>query len=175
MIKMKKINDEVFYADEKIIRVGKEEIDFLKKKALENERKRSRLCTHKDVNDLIHEMIIVHTKNTYVRPHKHLNKTETFHIIEGSADVIIFDEKGKITQVISMGEYSSGKNFYYKLFEPFYHSLLITSDIIVFQEITNGPFRKEETIFAPWSPDDKDEAGVKKFIANLRKSIKKTH
>jgi cupin fold WbuC family metalloprotein len=172
MIKTKKFNDEVFYADEDVIQVGKEDIEFLKQKALSNPRKRCRLCTHKDVNDKIHEMIIVHTKDTYVRPHKHLNKAEAFHIIEGSADVVVFDEQGKITQVIAMGDYSSGRKFYYKLSNPYYHTLLIGSDVIVFKETTNGPFRKEETIFAPWSPEDTDQEGIKKFIRRLEKSIK---
>jgi len=172
MIKMKKFNDEVFYADEDVIQIGKEDIEFLKQKALSNPRKRCRLCTHKDVNDLIHEMIIVHTKDTYVRPHKHADKVEAFHIIEGSADVVVFDDKGKITRVIAMGDYSSGRKFYYRIDKAYYHTLLIKSDVIVFHEVTSGPFRKEDTLFAPWSPEDTDQEGIKKFIKRLEKSTK---
>lgn len=171
-MKMKKINDEIFYAEDKVIQVGQNEIDFLKQKAMQNERRRSRLCTHKDVNDKLHEMIIVHTKDTYVRPHKHLNKSESFHIIEGSADVVIFDEKGSITKIIPMGEYSSKNKFYYRLSKPYYHTLLIKSDIIVFHETTNGPLKREDTVFAPWAPEDDDKKAVKKFIKELAKSIK---
>lgn len=173
MVKMKKINDEVFYADEDIIRVDKEDIEFLKQRALKNERKKSRLCIHKDVNDKIHEMIIVHTHDTYVRPHKHLNKPEAFHIVEGEADVVLFDEKGKIIQLISMGEYSSGKEFYYKISEPRYHTLLIKSDIIVFKETTSGPFKKEDTIFAQWAPEDTNKKVVKDFMIKLAKQVEK--
>jgi len=169
---MKKINNEVFYASDEIIKISKEDIEFLKQKALKNKRKRCRLCTHKDVNDKIHEMIIVHTKETYVRPHKHLNKSESFHIIEGSADIVIFDEKGKITQAIPMGDYSSGKKFYYRMTKPYYHTLLIKSDILVFHEITNGPFKREDTVFAPWSPKDDDKEGVKNFMRELRGKLK---
>ena len=74
-------------------------------------RSRIRLCAHPDVNDTLHEMLIVHEKGTYVRPHKHLNKTESVHIIEGSVDVVIFDDDGNITDVIQMGDYKSGRNF----------------------------------------------------------------
>lgn len=176
MIKMKKVNDEIFYADEDVIQVSKEDIDLLKKKALQNPRKRCRLCTHKDVNDKIHEMLIVHTKDVYVRPHKHLNKTETFHIIEGRADVVLFDDKGKIIQVIPMGDYTSKNKFlkfYYRVSQPYYHTLLINSEIIVFHEVTKGPFKKEDTIFPSWAPEDNDKKGIKKFMNKLSTAIKK--
>jgi len=167
MMKMKKFNDEVYYAEEKVVQVSREVIDFLKQKALENPRKRCRLCTHRDVNDKIHEMIIVHTRDTYVRPHKHTGKVEAFHLIEGLVDVLLFDEQGKIKQVIQMGPYGSGKTFYYKIDQADYHTLLIKSDIVVFHEITTGPFRKEETIFAPWSPEDTDKKSVSEFMKKL--------
>ena len=38
-------------------------------------------------------MLIVHSKSTYVKPHKHLNKEETMMILAGSADYIIFDKE----------------------------------------------------------------------------------
>lgn len=172
MIKMKKFNDEIFYADEEVIQVSKEDIDSLKQKALQNPRKRCRLCTHRGVNDKIHEMIIVHTKDNYVRPHKHIGKVEAFHIIEGSADVVLFDEKGKIRQVIKMGAYGSGRKFYYRIDKAYYHTLIIKSDILVFHEVTSGPFRKEDTLFPDWAPDDTDAKGArdaKEFMKKLSK------
>lgn len=36
-------------------------------------------------------MLIVMAKGSYIRPHKHKNKSESFHIIEGLLDVIVFD------------------------------------------------------------------------------------
>ena len=91
-------------------------IVMLKEKGLMNKRQRSRLCAHNEVGDTLHEMLIIHTKDTYVRPHKHLNKSESFHIVEGSLNVILFDEEGQITDVIQMGNYLSGNFFYYRLF-----------------------------------------------------------
>jgi len=42
------------------------------------------------------------------------------------------------------------------------------SDFIVFHEITNGPFiDKSDNIFAPWSPQEEDVAGIEKFIKKL--------
>ena len=69
-------------------------------KALGNTRERVRLCTHQSVEDAVHEMLIVHIKGTYIRPHKHPNKSESFHIIEGNLDVVVFDDAGDLLEVI---------------------------------------------------------------------------
>lgn len=170
-MRIKQFNEEVFFADEGIVKVGRRDIEFLKEKARYNERKRIRLCAHKDVDDKLHEMLIVHTKDTYVRPHKHLNKSESFHVIEGSVDVIVFDEDGSIIEVIRMGDYLSGRRFYYRMSDPYYHTLLIRSDFLVFHETTNGPFKKSDTILAPWAPDETDSAAVKEFMEHLAQAV----
>lgn len=88
---MRKESEEVFYTEDKIIQVNTSDICWLKNQAEGNLRKRSRLCTHLKKEALLHEMLIVHTRNTYIRPHKHLSKAESFHVIEGLVDVIIFN------------------------------------------------------------------------------------
>jgi cupin fold WbuC family metalloprotein len=156
-----KFNEEVFYSKDVITSVNQESIDFLKSKAMKNSRKRARLCTHPGVNDLLHEMLIVHFKGLYVQPHKHIGKSESFHIIEGELSVVIFDESGKILQVIHMGEPASGRMFYYRLSESYFHSVVPLSEIVVFHEITNGPFKREDMVLAPWAPvEDRTEEGA---------------
>ncbi len=170
-LKFKEINEEVYYAAGSIIKVGNKDIRLFKEKADNNKRQRSRLCTHKDINDKLQEMFIVHKKGTYVRPHKHLNKSEGAHILEGSAYFIVFDGKGNIREITEIGNYSSGKKFYYRISGPYYHSLFITSDYLVFHETTSGPFVRTDTVFPPWAPDDKDKDAAKKFMENLKRKI----
>ena len=167
------LNEEVLYAKDSIVKVDSMDIAKLKLKAKQNQRKRIRVCTHKDVNENIHEMLIVHEKSCYVRPHKHIDKIESFHIIEGKADVIIFNNDGSINQVISMGEISTGLKFYYRLPACRFHSLIIHSEVLVFHEVTNGPFRAEDTILASWSPEESDELNVTQYMNRLRSLIKK--
>ena len=128
----------------------------MKKLAMLNKRLRIRLCTHVSPNDKLHEMFIIHAKDCYVRPHKHIGRVESMAIIEGEADLVLFDEDGIIKQVISMGEISSGKKFYYRLSEPVYHTLLIRTDFLVFHEITEGPFSRENSFFPEWAPEEYD-------------------
>jgi hypothetical protein len=49
--------------------------------------------------------------------------------------------------------------------------LIVRSDVLVVHETTNGPFRPEETEFAPWAPDETDEAGQTLFLDRLEKEI----
>ena len=68
-------------------------------------RNRIRYCAHASPSDVVHEMFIVHPRGAYVRPHKHLDKSESMMIIEGEADYVMFDSKGNITEnaVITIG------------------------------------------------------------------------
>jgi cupin fold WbuC family metalloprotein len=162
-----KLNNEVLIAQGPIVQIERADICALKEQSLGNERQRIRICAHPDAEDRLHEMFIVHKQGTYIRPHKHLHKSESVHIIEGSVDVVMFDDAGAIIEVIRMGDYSSGRRFYYRLAEPNYHTLMITSEFLVFHEITNGPFRRSETIFAPWAPEESDTAGQSEFMRRL--------
>jgi len=164
----KEFNKEVLYTTQDLTRVSKADVDLLKQKAMSNDRKRIRLCSHKDVNDPLHEMLIIHTRDAYVRPHKHLNKSESFHVIEGSVDIVIFDEQGEVAQIIPMGEYSSGRKFYYRMAGALYHTLLIRSDFLVFHETTKGPFNKLDTVFAPWAPQESDPESCQAYIQKLK-------
>ena len=167
------LNEEVLYSTDDVIRVDASDIRELKRMARRNARKRIRICAHRDVSESIHEMLIVHEKSCYVQPHKHINKIESFHIIEGSADIILFDEDGRINQSILMGDFATGRKFFYRSPPSRYHTLLIQSEVLVFHEITNGPFRPEDTVWAPWAPGETEENEVSQYMETLANSIRK--
>lgn len=162
------VNEEVFVTTDSIVRVGQRQIELLKARVASTARKRIRLCAHRDVNDALHEMLIVVTRETYVRPHKHLAKAESFHVIEGTCDMVIFDDAGIAIEVIRMGPYASGRTFYYRLSEPRYHVLLVSSDYVVFHESGTGPFRSADTVCPVWAPEEQDLAGRAVFVTRLR-------
>ena len=166
-MKTTQFNEEVFYTDEEITRITKNDLSWLKSKALANKRQRARLCSHPDVMDPLHEMLIVHVKDTYVRPHKHMGKSESFHVIEGLLNVIVFTNEGKIRETIEMGDLASGKCFYYRLFKGVYHTVVPLSELVVFHEVTNGPFKREDMVFADWSPAEDDTTGQKAFLKDV--------
>lgn len=170
--KYRPMSPEVLYSDDAITTTDRSEIELFKQLSSRNLRKRIRLCTHGSQDDRLHEMLIVHERSTYVRPHKHPGKTESTHIIEGVVDVVVFGDDGQIERVISMGDYASGRNFYYRMAIPVFHSLIIRSDVLVFHETTNGPFNRMDTVFAPWAPEDGDVNSVNAFMADLDRKLK---
>ena len=164
---MIKISEEIFYPEKSLVIVSREHINLLKSQALKNRRKCCRLCTHPDTNDSVHEMLIAHVKGNYVRPHKHINKPESFHVIEGELTVLLFDEDGVVTESIEMGSFASGRAFYYRISDNQYHTLVVKSDIVVFHETTKGPFDRSDTVFAPWASDEKDYGAIKSYMEKL--------
>jgi cupin fold WbuC family metalloprotein len=171
MIPVRMHTPEVAYAEDPVVRVGAADIDSLKALAQSNPRKRARLCAHPGTPDLLHEMLIVHEQGTYVRPHRHPGKSESFHIVEGEAEVVIFTNDGGISETIPMGIYRSERKFFYRLNPSYFHTVLIKSSVLVFHETTNGPFRREDMIFAPWAPEEDDVAGAAEFLSRLYQAV----
>jgi len=172
MTQFKKINNEVFYTNKTIAQIENSDIAFLKANLKKTERKRIRLCTHLNDKDKTQEMFIALSKETYIRPHKHLNKPESLHVLEGSADVVFFDDEGNIKKIIQLSNSSSKSCFYYRINEPTYHTFIINSDVFIFHETTQGPFKKTDSINASWSPKEFDFDKIKKFVSQLKKSVK---
>src|SRR5262249_39994375 len=162
----------VFYNTDDIAEVSPDWYEKLKLNALGAKRKRSRLCLHHSADDVLHEMIIVFHRDTVIRPHRHRAKTESYHIIFGELDIVLFDENGCPTRVISMGDLASGKTLVYRMNSPVWHSVIIRSEYAAIHEVTNGPFRAEESEFAPWSPAEpaKLRAFLTKSVDRLTKS-----
>ena len=162
---------EVRYATNTVVLIDAGDVLRLKDAAANNPRRRIRLCAHSGVENPVHEMLIVHARDTYVRPHKHLAKSESFHVVDGDVDIVLFDDEGRVRDVIQMGAYQSGRPFFYRIAEPIFHTLLIRSEQLVFHETTGGPFRRADTVFAPWAPEDGNQAAVTRFLSELESAI----
>ncbi len=167
-MRLKQQSKEVLLADEKIVRVGQSDIAALQTALAQSNRGRSRICAHRDASDALHEMLIVLSSASYIRPHKHSGKSESFHIIVGELDVVIFDDQGGIEDVVQMGCYASGRNFFYRLADPRFHSVLVRTATVIFHETTNGPFKREDTQFANWSPAEAELDAVADYVRQLK-------
>jgi cupin fold WbuC family metalloprotein len=165
---LNKINEEVFIASDEIVHFDSRAIEFVKECALKNLRGRARICAHKEPTDTLHEMLIGIRSDSYIRPHRHEKKVESFHLVEGTADIVILDDDGETLNVIELGP---DRNFYYRLTIPRYHTLLINSPVLVIHEITNGPFDPTQSDFASFSPPEGDATAIN-YIEQLRLKVK---
>jgi len=163
-----KKNKEVAYIKNDIIKINKHSLIKLKAFSKFSQNRKSRICCHSNKKDKLHEMIIYHKKHYYVRPHKHPKRTESIHLIEGLADIIIFNNCGNIKEIIRLGTVNSNYNFYYRLNCDYYHTLIIRSKYIIFHETSLGPFSKKNTLFPEWST----KKLTKKYKTILFKQIK---
>jgi len=164
-------SSDVLYPDEPTVHLDWDDIQVLRVGANRSERKRMRLCAHPAVENALHEMIIVLAHGTYVRPHRHLGRSESYHVIEGVADLIFFDDTGMIVDVIELGDVRSGKCWYCRVDRPMYHTVRVRSAEIIFHETTNGPFDVSKTEFAGWAPGDQDQLAVELYLRRLEDDL----
>jgi cupin fold WbuC family metalloprotein len=170
---LEKRSDEVFVALDPIVSWGDEEIAFVKRTALANPRRRARICAHRSNDDALHEMIIAIAASSYIHPHRHIDKAESFHIIEGEVDVVVFDDAGVVTDVIELGGAGSGRRFYYRLSHSAFHTLLIRTEYLVVHEVTNGPFAPERTLLAPFAPPEKQQHAAHEYMKRVAGQVTK--
>ena len=160
---------EVLYAQGPMVTVNSEQIGAWTERAESAPRKRYRLCAHQAA-DPVHEMLICLDRSGYIRPHRHHGKSESLHVIEGLARLILFEEDGRIRQQIPLGPYASGRAFFFRMEEPVYHTLWLETASFVFHETTRGPFNPADTEFAPWSPAE-GSAEAPAFVSELQRAM----
>jgi cupin fold WbuC family metalloprotein len=162
---------EVIVAESDFVALSDEMAGRLASGSIATPRGRMRFCAHADSDDSLHEMVIALARDTYIRPHRHAGKSESVHVVSGYGDLLRFENDGRVESVLRLEPYGSGGYFYYRMARPQYHMLIVRSDVLVVHETTNGPFRPEETEFAPWAPDELDIAGRALFLDRLEREI----
>jgi cupin fold WbuC family metalloprotein len=161
------VSEEVFIADASIVEVGDADVEFIKQQALASPRRRSRICAHRSGDDALHEMIIAISRDSYVHPHRHFGKSESFHVVQGSVDVAIFEDDGTLETVVPMGVPGSGRQFFYRLSDRRYHTLCIRTPVVVIHEVTNGPFDPALTELAPFAPPEAERERAQGYMAHV--------
>jgi cupin fold WbuC family metalloprotein len=143
---------EVFRECGSIVEIGADWLSRLKASAIESPLGRCRVCVHVDDAAMVQEMILAMRQDVLFRPHRHPKKTESFHMIEGALDIVVFDERGTPVRAIQLAADDGTRPFYYRLNEALYHAILPRTPLVVFHETTTGPFSKSDAEFADWAP-----------------------
>ncbi len=149
---LREVSTEVLQAEGPVVRLTRDDIHDLKSRAARSPHARARICAHPGPDDPTQEMLIVLARANDIRVHKHPGKVESFHVMEGLLSVVLFSEDGSVLETVAMGDYASGRAFYYRQTVPLYHAILPESDYVAFQEVPQGPFSREGTVYPTWCP-----------------------
>jgi cupin fold WbuC family metalloprotein len=172
-MEIRTVNPEVYQAEGPVVWATRENIEFLKARALENPRGRARLCAHPNSEDSLHEMLVALRRDTVIRPHLHPNNVESVHMIEGLMTVVHFNEDGSLAESVAMGDLQSGRAIYYRMTRPLYHAWLPETEVVVCQEVTRGPFNRANTVQATWAPSEGPDGKLKEYLNALRSRVLK--
>lgn len=142
-------------------------IDKTAELAGQSRRRRINHNFHAGPQDNPHRFLNVLLKGTYIRPHRHLDppKSETFLVLEGRAEVLLFDDDGRITARHPIG--SDCDTLGVDLSPGIWHTVIALSDRVVCFEVKPGPWvPATDKEFADWAPAEND-ASVERYLAGL--------
>jgi cupin fold WbuC family metalloprotein len=127
-------------------------------------RRRMNHNFHSSPDDNPHRFLNVLLYGTYIRPHRHANppKAESFVVLEGAADVIIFDDDGAVTTRYRLGEESEGGRLWGVDIPPgVWHTVLPRTQRAVCFEVKPGPWQpSNDKEFATWAPAEDDPSAA---------------
>ncbi len=159
---------EVLIADSSPVQLSRDIVEDLRRRALQSPKRRARICAHQSTDAPVHEMVIALAGGCYIRPHKHTAKSESFHMIDGELDIVLFDDDGQVIRTIPL---SPQGTFFYRNDASTFHTVIVRSAVAIFHETTKGPFVPSDTTYAPWAPDETDAAAAQSFAARLARPV----
>ncbi len=144
--------------------ISDELFDSVAALALASTRLRMNYNFHVGPQDNPHRFLNVLIRGTYIRPHRHAHppKSESFLVLEGAADVIIFDEAGVITDRYRLGSESAQARIWGIDLPPgVWHTILPRTARAVCFEVKPGPWDPaSDNEFATWAPGEDDPLAI---------------
>ena len=132
------------------IYIDRKKLEELKILAQKDPNKRARICLHKDDEEMVQEMIIAFCKDSYIRPHRHIDKSESYHIIEGRIEIIFYNDNGIEIDKVILSDKMDEHPFLFRISNSDWHTVVPKSDFVIIHEVTKGPFNKNSSEFADW-------------------------
>lgn len=135
--------------------------DSVTEQAAASARLRMNHNFHSGPDDNPHRFLNILLRGTYIRPHRHMDppKPETFVVLEGAAEVIVFDDAGNITARYQLGPGSPEGIWGVDIQPGVWHTILPRTARAVCFEVKPGPWKPAtDKEFASWAPAENDPA-----------------
>lgn len=146
--------------------ITEELLDKVTSQAKVNPRLRMNYNFHASMDEPVHRMLNALEPDTYLPPHRHVDKEETYLLLRGSMWVIFYDNYGNVTDKVLLNPLE-GK---YGLEIPSgtWHSIIVLESGTVIFEIKKGPYSPlpPEDI-ASWAPAPSDVKGAEAFMNKM--------
>lgn len=159
----------------KIRRLGPAFLDDLVAQAAASPRLRQHANLHASYAEPCQRLFNAIGVDSYIRPHRHLldPKTETLLAVRGRMTLVLFDEQGRVMQIVPFGTVPSdeGCDACVEILPGTWHTVLADLPGAVLFEVKAGPFQLQHAKeWAPWAPTE-GSVEVAAYMAELRQIV----
>ena len=123
--------------------------------AIDSPRGRTNFNFH-ELDEVYQRFLNVLTITTYIQPHMHTSKPETFIVLQGKVGCIIFDELGIVMERHTLS--ADGPVYGIDILPRQYHTIVCLTNKAVCFEGKSGPYNPDtDKNFSSWSPSEKED------------------
>jgi len=136
-----------------MIRITNSLVDEVVANARRSPRLRMNYNFHPELSDPVQRLLNALEPWTYIRPHKHTTKEESFVLLRGTILAVVFNDDGTIRDYAILSKSSGILGVEFE--ENSFHMLTSLETGSVVYEIKEGPFvPHSEDNSAPWAPKE---------------------
>jgi cupin fold WbuC family metalloprotein len=145
-------------------------LDRVSEEADKNPRKRMNHNFHENGEELLQRMLNALEPQSYIVPHRHLDKMKVLLLLRGKVQVLLFNDIGEVIEIKKLnpleGEYGV------EIPVGIWHTIFVEETGSVIYEIKEGPYVPGVGVeFAPWAPNSEDIVKVQEYLSFLKNSI----
>lgn len=136
-----------------MIKINAELIDSVIGQARSSPRLRMNYNLHPELSDPVQRLLNALEPWTYIRPHKHTNKEESFVLLQGKILAVVFNDDGSIRDHAVLSQQTGILGIEFE--ENSFHMLTSLQTGSAVFEIKEGPYVPHtEGSSAPWAPKE---------------------
>jgi cupin fold WbuC family metalloprotein len=136
-----------------MIKINSQLIDSVIEQARTSPRRRMNYNFHPELNDPVQRLLNALEPWTYIRPHKHTTKEESFVLLRGTILAVVFNDDGSIRDHAVLSQKTGILGIEFE--ENSFHMLTSLETGSAVFEIKEGPFVPHtEGSSAPWAPKE---------------------
>ncbi len=146
--------------------ITEELLDETTRKAKASARLRMNHNFHDSMESAVHRLLNALEPGTYLTPHRHMDKEETYLILRGSLFAFFFDDDGNITDKTLLSQAKG--NYGLEIPPRTWHSIVALEPGTMIFEVKSGPYvplTPEE--IAAWAPPPSDTEKVAAYMKHL--------